>query len=98
MLASSRQIHDLNDLRNYVNETICNDNQLEIGAFRMTERILLREGRPCGLFFCLHGPRAVKLTAIWETDRNRILFYSPTGQRMHRTQLTIAPSLQPAGA
>jgi hypothetical protein len=31
--------------------------------------------------FCLHGPRAVKMTAIWEKDRNRVLFYGPTGKR-----------------
>ncbi len=62
----------------------------------MTERILVRGGRPCGILFCLHGPRAVKLTAIWETDRNSVLFYSATGERMQRSQLTHAPSLVPA--
>ena len=62
----------------------------------MTERILLRSGAPCGIYFCLHGPRSVKFTAIWETDRNTILFYNSNGERFHKTQLTRAPNLLPA--
>ncbi len=77
----------------YVQETICKNNELEVNAFSMTERILVRGGKPCGLYFCLHGPRAVKFTAIWETDRNTVLFYSATGQRVQKSQLTHAPSL-----
>ncbi len=48
---------------------------------------------PCGIFFCLHGPRDVRLTAIWETERNTILFYGATGERLHKTQLAEAPTL-----
>ena len=92
---SSPRISDLDDLRSFVHQTICDNNELEINAFTMTERILVRGGKPCGLYFCLHGPRAVKFTAIWETDRNSILFYSATGERVHRTQLNHAPSLVP---
>jgi hypothetical protein len=95
MLDDSPRIKDLDDLRAFVHETICQINELEVNAFKMTERILTRGGRPCGLYFCLHGPRAVKFTAIWETDRNSVLFYSPTGERMQRAQLIQAPNLVP---
>jgi hypothetical protein len=81
------QIGNLEALRDYVNETLCDRFQLQIDAFRLTERILRRGGRPCGIYFCLHGPRAVRFTAIWETERNRILFYGPDGQRFQATQL-----------
>jgi len=53
----------------------------------MTEQVLLRCGKPCGIFFCLYGPRAVKFTAVWENEQNRILFYGPTGERFHETRL-----------
>lgn len=89
----SLQIRDLNDLRQFVHHTLCEQNQLEPHAFDVTERILVRGQRPCGIFFCLYGPRSVKLTAIWETDRNTILFYSSSGQRTLKTQLVQAPSL-----
>ncbi|MHB8865798.1 MAG: hypothetical protein ACYC6N_25750 [Pirellulaceae bacterium] len=95
MLDDSPRINDLDDLRTFVREAICETNELEVNAFSMTERILIRGGRPCGLYFCLHGPRAVKFTAIWETDRNSVLFYSPTGERVQRAQLTQAPNLVP---
>jgi len=92
------QLSNLIDLRNYVNETLCDHYELQLDAFEMTERVLRRGGRPCGMYFCLHGPRAVKFTAIWETDRNRILFYGSTGERFLKTQLLDAPNLDRAAA
>src|SRR5262245_61104808 len=95
MPASPLQLDNLNNLRTYVHQTICNQNELELGAYQVTERILVRTKRPCGIFFCLHGPRSVKLTAIWETDRNTILFYNSSGERVGKTQLVQAPVLSP---
>jgi len=98
MLTCSQQIQDLDDLRQYVNETLSHNHQLEPGAFAMTERILIRGGRPCGLFFCLHGPRSVKLTAIWENEGDTILFYDSAGERFGKTRLLASPCLQLAAA
>ncbi|HEY1065243.1 MAG TPA: hypothetical protein VGE52_04010 [Pirellulales bacterium] len=61
--------------------------QLEPDAFTITERLLTRKGKPCGMYFCLHGPRMVKFSAVWETESHTILFYGPTGERFHRTVL-----------
>ena len=96
MSAQPLQIDNLAELRIYIQNTICQQNELQVGAFNITERILVRGRRPCGIFFCLHGPRSVKLTAIWETDRNTILFYSSSGERVCKTQLVQAPILTPA--
>jgi hypothetical protein len=60
---------------------------LLLDAFRMTEHPLLRGEKPCGILFCLHGPRAVKFTAVWETEHNTVLFYGATGERLHKIQL-----------
>ena len=96
MSAQSLQLDNLTDLRTYIHQTICQQNELEVGAFPVTERILVRGPRPCGIFFCLHGPRSVKFTAIWETDRNTVLFYNSCGERVGKTQLVQAPMLAPA--
>ncbi len=64
----------------------------------MTERVLLRGSKPCGIYFCLHGPRATKFTAIWETDRNQVLFYGSRGEKFLKTQLLIAPVREIAAA
>jgi hypothetical protein len=96
MSAQPLQIDNLKDLRTYVHHTICQQNELQVGAFQITERVLVRGRQACGIFFCLHGPRSVKLTAIWETDRNTILFYSSSGERVQKTQLVHAPVLAPA--
>ncbi len=81
------QILGLHDLRTFVQARLCHQNELEIGVFHFTERALQKQGTPCGLSFCLHGPRNVKLMAIWETQRNTIVFYGSNGERVERVQL-----------
>lgn len=98
MLTSEQQLESLDDLRNYVHDILCRFEHLEVGAFRMTEQVLLRNGSPCGLYFCLHGPRSVRFSAIWETQDNTVLFYNSSGQRFQKTRLVAAPSLQMAAA
>ena len=98
MLTHFQQIDGLQDVREYVNETLCEHYQLQLGAFEMTERVLVRGGKPCGIYFCLHGPRMSRFSAIWETDRNQILFYGPGGERFQKTQLLEAPRLECAAA
>ena len=98
MVTRFQQIDNVHDLREYVNLILCNHYQLQIGAFQLTERILVRGGKPCGIHFCLHGPRMTKFSAIWETDRNRILFYGSGGERFQKTQLVEAPCLENVAA
>lgn len=81
------RFQDVADLRQYVHKRICDQNELEFNVFRITERLLTRRGKPCGIFFCLHGPRSVKFTAIWETDSNALLFYGSTGERVQKIKL-----------
>jgi hypothetical protein len=96
MYRDAVQFQELDDLRQYVHQRICDQNELEINVFQITERMLTRRGKPCGLFFCLHGPRSVKFTAIWETERNTILFYGSTGERRHTIKLSASPALRRA--
>jgi hypothetical protein len=62
-------------------------------AFPTTESILKRGNTECGItescgvMFCLHGPRAVKYSAIWEKDKGRVLFYGPSGKRYQQIKL-----------
>lgn len=98
MFTHFQQIDSLRDVREYVNETLCEQYQLQLGAFQMTERVLVRGGKPCGIHFCLHGPRMSQFSAIWETERNQILFYGPRGERFQKTQLLESPQLECAAA
>ena len=88
MQALSVQLSNLTDLREFVQQQLCERNELEVGAFQFTERLLEKRGVPCGICFSLHGPRSVKLLAIWETTRNTIMFYGSSGERVHRVQLS----------
>jgi len=98
MLECSTRIHNFEEIRQYITETLSNFEQLKTDSYRITERLLTRAGSPCGIYFCMHGPRAVRLTAIWETDANTILFYGSRGERVGRTQLLGAPGLEKIAA
>ncbi|MDG2469683.1 MAG: hypothetical protein P8M80_10425 [Pirellulaceae bacterium] len=84
-------IDNLTEIRTYVSRTLCQRNDFEEGVFQVTEKILTKCGKLCGMFFCLHGPRSVKLTAIWETENNSIIFYGSTGEKFQKTMLAKEP-------
>lgn len=68
-------------VRELVKDEICERHQLEKNAFPMTERIIVRQGRPCGMFFCMHGPRSLRITAVWDMARQAVILYDTLGQR-----------------
>ncbi|HMP06294.1 MAG TPA: hypothetical protein PJ982_08100 [Lacipirellulaceae bacterium] len=94
MTQSERRLATLDDIRSYVSDTLGQLESLEPRQYPLTQHLVTRAGKPCGLRFCLHGPRAVELTAIWEAQQNTILFYSSRGVRVQRTQLVAAPPLE----
>ncbi len=84
----------LEELRDFVYQWLCDREQLVPGAYQMTYRILRRRNRPCGVYFCLHGPRAVKFAVVWDIQRQVLLFYDPSGQRYQTTRLLHPPRLE----
>jgi hypothetical protein len=93
MPTDTQRLDDLNSIRQYVTETLCEKDRLETNSFPLYERVLTRGGSPCGVHFCLYGPRSLYLAAIWETDSNTILFYGSRGERFRKTKLIAAPSI-----
>jgi hypothetical protein len=93
MPTDSQRLDDLDSIRRYVNRTLSDNDQLEANLFPLHERVLMRNGTPCGVYFCLYGPRSLCLTAIWETDSNTILFYGSRGERFRKTQLISPPRI-----
>lgn len=88
MSAEETCVESLDDLRELVAKTLCDQEGLEPGAFRLFERLLHRRGQRCGIQFCLAGPRSVRLTAFWEAEKQIVLFYDSTGNRFQRIELT----------
>ena len=88
--ASDKTITTFSDLRHFVYQTLCNHHELLLNSFPTSESLLKRrEQNACGVMFCLHGPRAVKMTAIWEKERNRVLFYGPGGKRYCQVEMNM---------
>jgi hypothetical protein len=80
-------IRCLEDLRAYIHRTLCEKENLLENQFSLSEMQLSRRARSCGLQFLLHGPRSVRLGAIWVSDQNTIYFYDAQGVRYRKTRL-----------
>jgi len=93
MLESSRSVQNIEELRRYVADTLGSLETLKADQFQLSQQVLYRQGKPCGVYFRLQGPRALCLSAIWDTDQNNILFYGSCGRRTHRTKLVQAPPI-----
>jgi hypothetical protein len=79
------------DLRRHVLLTLCNHDHLDPGLTPINQAMILRRGKPCGLFFQIQGPRMLKTYAVWAGEENRILFYDCTGARFAEIRLSDAP-------
>ncbi len=89
MPRESLQSERVEQVRALVREELCQRNQLERHAFQMTEKVVLKQGKLCGLFFCIHGPRSVRLTALWDVSREAIILYDSLGRRAAIRPLTV---------
>lgn len=76
------QTEQFEAVREFVREELCEKNQLEKDAFHMAERVLRKNGAPCGFYFCIYGPRSVRLTAVWDIQKGSIFFYDSLGRRV----------------
>lgn len=93
MSDSKQSFSTFEELRSYVAETLGKLESLKSEHFPLTEDVLFRSGEPCAIYFCLHGPRQVRLSALWETEKNRILFYGSCGRRVGEAELAASPKL-----
>jgi hypothetical protein len=80
-------IQSLDDLRAYVHQTLCEKENLVPDQFRIRELELKKCGRACGIQFSIHGPRQLRLSALWASDKNVLYFYDALGVRFLKTQL-----------
>lgn len=87
-------------LRILIERALSELGQFESGAFPITERTVVRAGETCGYYFCLHGPRSVKLTAVCDLKSRAIFFYAADGARVQQMPLhnLNASSHQPSEA
>jgi len=85
-------------LRRLVYEVLCESNQLKTSCYPMTETPVFRRGNPCGILFCLYGPRLVRLTAIWDFAANEVVFYNAAGERYLAIQVPDCSEMGLAGA
>ena len=88
MISALAETQGLDDVRQFVQRAICEQNDLEASAAPMTEQTLVRGGKSSGVLFCVKGPRNVTFTAIWDREKNAVVFYDSAGRSRQRSKLT----------
>jgi len=81
----------LTDLCRYVLAILCRNDNLDPNQTPLEQSLITRQGKPCGLFFHVQGPRLLKNYAIWAGEENRILYYNCNGERVAETKLSEGP-------
>jgi hypothetical protein len=81
----------VDDLRRHVLKTLCAHDHLDPNQTPLHEGLITRQGKPCGLFFQVQGPRLLRNYAVWAGEEDRILFYDSTGERFAETRLSDGP-------
>jgi hypothetical protein len=88
----------IDELRLHVHERLCARDHLDPVQTPLEQVLIVRSGRPCGLFFEVRGPRLQKTYALWAGEENRILFYDSTGLRFAESRLSEGPDPQDVAA
>lgn len=60
MRESTAGVSSLDELHRYISETLGRLGSLQSEQFQLTQQILYRGDKPCGVYFCLQGPRALR--------------------------------------
>src|SRR5437016_1313516 len=81
----------LDDLRAHIRRMPCAHDRLDPIQTPIHQALIMRSGRPCGLFFQIQGPRLLRTYAVWAGEENRVLFYDSSGLRFAETRLSEAP-------
>lgn len=98
MSIAVEQIASMAELRRYIHTTLCEKEQLLEEQSLLVDLPLLRGGELCGMQFTLHGPRSVKLSAVYAADKNVVFLYDTRGERYAKVHLRKRfPVRQPAG-
>ena len=93
MTESLFAIRTLDDLRAFVHKTLCDRENILQDQFGLTETVLIRGGRDCGLHFWVQGPRSVRLEAIWVTACSTMA--CGKGMISRNTPIRIRPPAMP---
>ncbi|TWT50587.1 hypothetical protein Pla22_33300 [Rubripirellula amarantea] len=75
-----------------IEERLCEIGSLISGQFPMTQREVIRAGKVAGVYFCVHGPRSVKLTAICDFHKKQVIFYGSDGIRRESMPTSFRPN------
>jgi len=94
MLCVMNEVHCLPTIElllSYVHNVLCEKDHLDPSQTPMKHTLIVRRGKPCGLFVHVQGPRLLKNYAVWAGEENRIFLYDGAGERFGTIQLSEAP-------
>jgi hypothetical protein len=89
MISFTTRAIDIETLSKNIETRLCEIGHLVPNQFPVTQREMKRAGKTCGIYFCVHGPRSVKLTAICDFVKNTIIYYGSDGIRKESESVVL---------
>lgn len=89
MIGMTPRKMDFATLCENVERRLCEIGHLVAKQFPMTQREVVCGGKVVGVYFCVHGPRSVKLTAICDFPKRQVIFYGSDGIRRESAQIAV---------
>lgn len=80
-MANGTNSDALGVVKDFVHRVLCSRDNLRQDCFDLSHRPLRRGEQLCGWHFCLHGPRQLQLSAIWDLQSRKVWFYGTRGER-----------------
>lgn len=80
---------ELDRIRRLALDLLTGRDRIRTDETKLKELPLLREGRLCGLYFALRGPRDMLLTAIWDAQQCVLWCYDSSGRRFASQSLAV---------
>ena len=76
-------------LREHVRETLCARQELQPGEYPFLSIPMRRADDTCGELFIQHGPRLIRLLAVWDHATNTIHYYDCNGERFRIERVVL---------
>ena len=87
---------DFSTLCSTIERRLCELGHLVPDQFPMTQREVIRGGETVGVYFCVHGPRSVKLIAICDLVKKIVVFYGTDGLRRDSMPISVRGAVSAA--
>ncbi len=91
MKIATVECSDTDQLREHVRQTLCARQELQPGEYPFVTIPMHRDEQRCGELLIQHGPRLIRLLAVWDQTTSTVHYYDCNGERFRVERIVLTP-------